>query len=235
MGPARSKPTSKTMTSRSGCRTQPPPPRPDGMFTKDCFTVDLDNDTVTCPAGLTVSIRRGANGDGIAYFAEHCTTCPLRGDVHQRGRWPHHLHQRPRSGTHPRPCTTSRSRLADRLPRQPTQSRTQTRAPHATTTRRTTSTRPRTTQSRRRLQPPRRRDQPRPPRHPRPALHTHRMDGHRVIPSPENAANPATHRLPPTPSTQSHPADHNPPRVRSPLPLNAPPSQSKSLRSTPAT
>ncbi len=64
------------ITSR--CRTQPPAPRPDGMFTKDCFTVDLDDDTVTCPAGLTVSIRRGVNGDGLASFAEHCTRCPLR-------------------------------------------------------------------------------------------------------------------------------------------------------------
>jgi Transposase DDE domain/Transposase domain (DUF772) len=64
------------ITSR--CRTQPPPPRPDGMFTKDCFTIDLDNDTVTCPATVTVPIRRGANGDGLASFAEHCTTCPLR-------------------------------------------------------------------------------------------------------------------------------------------------------------
>jgi hypothetical protein len=35
-------------------------------------------DTVSCPGGVTVSIRRGVHGDGIAYFAEHCSTCPLR-------------------------------------------------------------------------------------------------------------------------------------------------------------
>jgi len=62
----------------SGCRTQPPS-APAGRFGKDRFDVDLDHDTVSCPAGVTVSIRRGRHGDGIAYFAEHCTACPLRG------------------------------------------------------------------------------------------------------------------------------------------------------------
>jgi len=63
----------------SGCRTQPPS-APAGKFGKDRFDVDLDSDTVTCPNNVTVSIRRGVHGDGIAYFAEHCTSCPLRGD-----------------------------------------------------------------------------------------------------------------------------------------------------------
>jgi IS5 family transposase len=61
----------------SGCRTQPPS-APGGLFTKDRFAVDLDADTVTCPSGITVSIRRGADGGGMAYFAEHCAHCPLR-------------------------------------------------------------------------------------------------------------------------------------------------------------
>jgi len=61
----------------SGCRTQPPS-APASRFGKDRFDIDLDNDTVTCPAAVTVTIRRGVHGDGIAYFAEHCTTCPLR-------------------------------------------------------------------------------------------------------------------------------------------------------------
>jgi hypothetical protein len=62
----------------SGCRTQPPS-APAGRFAKDRFGVNLDDDTVTCPAGVTVSIRRGRDGDGIAYFGELCITCPLRG------------------------------------------------------------------------------------------------------------------------------------------------------------
>lgn len=63
---------------KSGCRTQPPAPRPDGLFTKNEFTIDLDTDTVTCPNAVTVTIRRHKRGDGMAYFAEHCTHCPLR-------------------------------------------------------------------------------------------------------------------------------------------------------------
>lgn len=63
----------------SGCRTQPPS-APAGRFGKDRFTIDLTTDAVTCPAGVTVSIRRGADGGGIAYFAENCASCPRRGE-----------------------------------------------------------------------------------------------------------------------------------------------------------
>jgi hypothetical protein len=63
----------------SGCRTQPPS-APAGRFSKDRFDVNLDDDTVTCPNNVTVSIRRGDRGDGIAYFAEHCTGCRLRAE-----------------------------------------------------------------------------------------------------------------------------------------------------------
>lgn len=63
----------------SGCRTQPPS-APAGRFGKDHFTVDLTTDAVTCPAGVTVSIRRSADGGGTASFAEHCTHCPQRGE-----------------------------------------------------------------------------------------------------------------------------------------------------------
>jgi IS5 family transposase len=62
----------------SGCRTQPPS-APPGRFGKDRFNVvDLDHNTVSCPGGVTVQVRRGVHGDGIAYFAEHCSACPLR-------------------------------------------------------------------------------------------------------------------------------------------------------------
>jgi hypothetical protein len=61
----------------SRCKTQPPV-GPNGLFAKDRFDINLGNDTVTCPAGATATIRRGANRDGIAYFSDHCATCPLR-------------------------------------------------------------------------------------------------------------------------------------------------------------
>ena len=61
----------------SRCKTQPPT-APGGRFTKDQFTVDLNNDTVTCPTGQTATIRRGKDGDGMAYFGGACADCPLR-------------------------------------------------------------------------------------------------------------------------------------------------------------
>jgi hypothetical protein len=61
----------------SGCKTQPPTAA-GGRFAKDRFVIDLGADTVTCPAKMTVPIRRGREGDGIAYFGDGCATCPLR-------------------------------------------------------------------------------------------------------------------------------------------------------------
>lgn len=61
---------------KSGCRTQPPS-APKGRFSKDRFSIDLNNHTVTCPNDVTVEIRRGANGTGIAHFAAACAECPL--------------------------------------------------------------------------------------------------------------------------------------------------------------
>ena len=69
----------------SGCRTQAPS-APAGRFGKDRFAVNLDEDTVTCPNNVTVSIRRGVHGDGIAYFAEHCNRCPLRAECTDAAR-----------------------------------------------------------------------------------------------------------------------------------------------------
>lgn len=50
------------------------------MFSKDRFAVDLGAHTVTCPAGVTASIRPASRGDGsgIAYFATACAGCGLR-------------------------------------------------------------------------------------------------------------------------------------------------------------
>jgi len=63
----------------SGCKTQPPA-APGGRYSKENFYIDLDADTVTCPAGEEVPIRRKDSGDGIAYFDSACADCPLRSD-----------------------------------------------------------------------------------------------------------------------------------------------------------
>jgi hypothetical protein len=56
----------------------PPATNRDGHYTKDDFAIDLTANTVTCPAGITVAIRRGADGEGRAEFAAACSACPLR-------------------------------------------------------------------------------------------------------------------------------------------------------------
>jgi hypothetical protein len=61
----------------SGCKTQPPV-GVGGLFAKDRFTIDLDAGTVTCPNDVTVTIRRGATGDGRAPFKDACVECELR-------------------------------------------------------------------------------------------------------------------------------------------------------------
>ena len=59
-------------------KTQPPSRR-EGRFSKADFAIDLDADTVSCPAGATVPIVRADDGSGVARFAGHCHGCPLRG------------------------------------------------------------------------------------------------------------------------------------------------------------
>jgi hypothetical protein len=61
----------------SRCKTQPPT-APGGLFAKDRFAINLDGETVTCPANITVTIRRSGRGEGIAYFGDPCRECPLR-------------------------------------------------------------------------------------------------------------------------------------------------------------
>lgn len=50
---------------------------PGGVFTKDAFRIDLENETVTCPNGQLVQIRRSKDGSGLASFGIACKTCPL--------------------------------------------------------------------------------------------------------------------------------------------------------------
>lgn len=61
--------------AESRCKVQPPV-APDGHFAKDAFTIDLENATVTCPAGVTVPLAPYGDGS-IARFGGACATCPL--------------------------------------------------------------------------------------------------------------------------------------------------------------
>jgi Transposase DDE domain/Transposase domain (DUF772) len=67
---------------------QPPARNRAGRFSKDRFAISLDDDSVTCPAGHTVTITPSRRGGGKASFAAHCGTCPLRKQctVARRGR-----------------------------------------------------------------------------------------------------------------------------------------------------
>jgi hypothetical protein len=55
-----------------------PPARRNGRFSKDDFDIDLDADTVRCPAGQTAAIVRSVDGSGTARFGGRCQSCPLR-------------------------------------------------------------------------------------------------------------------------------------------------------------
>jgi len=61
----------------SKLKTQPPVGK-NGLFAKDRFQIDLESDTVTCPAEVTVKIGRLKDKTGVAKFGGHCSTCPLR-------------------------------------------------------------------------------------------------------------------------------------------------------------
>ncbi|WP_433358700.1 IS1182 family transposase [Streptosporangium sp. CA-115845] len=50
---------------------------PGGRFTKDAFRVDLAEQTVTCPSGVSTPIRPQADGGGAARFGAACGSCPL--------------------------------------------------------------------------------------------------------------------------------------------------------------
>ena len=63
----------------NGLKVQPPP-RITGHYGKDSFTVDLETNTVTCPAGIVAGIRvHGGRHAGTAQFGAACRDCPLRG------------------------------------------------------------------------------------------------------------------------------------------------------------
>lgn len=50
-----------------------------GLFPKSRFTIDLENDTVTCPAGnVATKSQTGAKGAKVFAFGRACASCPLR-------------------------------------------------------------------------------------------------------------------------------------------------------------
>jgi Transposase DDE domain/Transposase domain (DUF772) len=63
---------------RNGIKCQPPTAA-GGRFPKDQFAVDLDAETVTCPAGVTAPIRPSGRDRhaGEAQFGAACRACPL--------------------------------------------------------------------------------------------------------------------------------------------------------------
>ncbi len=56
----------------------PPVRNATGLFTKDRFRVDLETQSVTCPAGQRVATNPTRDGGGRASFKVHCKDCPLR-------------------------------------------------------------------------------------------------------------------------------------------------------------
>ena len=54
------------------------PTAPGGRFAKDQFRIDLQAQTVTCPARVTVAIRPARHGGGRARFGVACSVCPVR-------------------------------------------------------------------------------------------------------------------------------------------------------------
>jgi IS5 family transposase len=87
----------------------PPVRNATGLFTKDRFVVDLEDSTVTCPAGQVVSINPTRDGGGRASFKIHCATCSLRAGC-----------TKSRSGRtisiHPHEATLQRARAEQREP-----------------------------------------------------------------------------------------------------------------------
>ena len=81
----------------NGIKCQPPAAVKD-HFPKDRFTIDLDAQAVTCPAGVTAPIRAATGRHaGAARFGAACRTCPLAAQCTTAKERPHH-HHRPARG-----------------------------------------------------------------------------------------------------------------------------------------
>src|SRR6266571_5000237 len=89
-----------------------PPSAPEGKFAKDDFLIDLDNNTVRCPAGVLVVIRSstaGSDGLRLANFGVRCSSCELRSQCTdgKEGRT---------IRVHPQEATLQRARMRQRAP-----------------------------------------------------------------------------------------------------------------------
>lgn len=49
----------------------------EGKYTKESFIINVERQTVVCPAAHLVQIRRNKDGSGTAAFGTRCGTCPL--------------------------------------------------------------------------------------------------------------------------------------------------------------
>ena len=58
-------------------KVQPPSAR-EGMYSQDAFTIDVTANTVCCPAGQLVPLRRSKDGAGHASFGVSCNDCTQR-------------------------------------------------------------------------------------------------------------------------------------------------------------
>ena len=67
----------ETAGAEVNTKVQPPAAR-DGHFSQEAFDIDVDANTVTCPAGQLVSIRLNRDSSGTATFGVVCNQCPLR-------------------------------------------------------------------------------------------------------------------------------------------------------------
>ena len=137
----------------------PEPAAAGGLFTKDRFDVNLIEDTVTCPAGVSVEIRPQRDGGGLAYFADACASCPLRPSAPPLSAGAPSASV-PTKKRLPEPEDASATPVARRLPRHTSEGRAKARPPHAPKARWPPSSGPRHREGRRRLQPARRGDEP---------------------------------------------------------------------------
>lgn len=58
-------------------KVQPPTAR-QGMFSQDEFAIDMKESTVSCPAGVRISLRVLQDGSSWANFGANCTDCQKR-------------------------------------------------------------------------------------------------------------------------------------------------------------